>query len=178
MNLLIHACCAPCLTYTHHYFKNNHSGNLSVLWFNPNIHPFKEYEKRLKSLIDYQEKTGVDIIYEDKYDLKIFLKGALETKSRCEFCYRYRLAETAKITKKKDFDAYTTTLTISPYQDHNLIKEIGEEEARKNGIKFIYRDLTDGFYKSHEMANDMNLYKQGYCGCIFSEMDRYEKKII
>lgn len=178
MDLLIHACCAPCLTYTYQYFKENNEGKISVLWFNPNIHPFKEYEGRLKTLMDYQEKTEIDILYKDRYDLIHFLRGALKAESRCEFCYRYRLSETAKVAEKNDFDAYTTTLTISPYQDHELIKDIGEDEGKKNGIEFIYRDLTDGFYKSQELADRFDLYKQGYCGCVFSEKDRYKKDII
>lgn len=178
MKLLIHACCAPCLTYAYQYFKKNHEGKISVLWYNPNIHPFTEYEKRLNALITFQDKTNADIIYKDNYDLENFLEGAMKAESRCDFCYRCRLAKTAEIAKKNDFDTFTTTLTISPYQNHEKIKEIGKEEGEKNGVKFIYKDLTDGFYKSHEMANKMRLYKQGYCGCIFSEMDRYENKII
>ncbi len=178
MSLLIHACCAPCLTYTHKYFRDQYNGEITVLWYNPNIHPFKEYEKRLRAMIDFQKKTEMDVIYVDEYDLGMFLEGALKAKSRCQFCYKFRLSKTAQIAKKKGYDAFTTTLTISPYQDHDLIKKIGKDEGKKNDIEFIYKDLTDGFYKSHELANKLNLYKQGYCGCIFSERDRYEKKII
>jgi len=178
MSLLIHACCAPCLTYTYKYFKNNYDGNLSVFWYNPNIHPFKEYERRLRALIDYQKSTGADVIYVDKYNLEMFLEKAVNNESRCKVCYQMRLSKAAEIAKENDFEAYTTTLTISPYQDHELIRKIGEKEGNKNSLNFIYKDLTDGFYESHEIANEMGLYKQGYCGCIFSERDRYEQKII
>ncbi|MGM0405985.1 MAG: epoxyqueuosine reductase QueH [Thermoplasmatota archaeon] len=178
MSLLIHACCAPCLTYTYEYFKEHFKGKSSVLWYNPNIHPFKEYEKRLEAMIDFQKKIDVDIIYVDEYDLEMFLDGALKAKSRCEYCYKSRLSKTAQIAKENGYDAFTTTLTISPYQDHDLIRKIGENEGKKKDVEFIYKDLTDGFYESHNLANELDLYKQGYCGCIFSEKDRYEKKII
>jgi len=176
LGILIHACCAPCLTYTYEYFKENFSEDPSVLWFNPNIHPFKEYEKRLGSLKKYQGEMDIEIIYKDNYDLENFLEGALGKNPRCQFCYRLRLSKAAEVAKENGFNAYTTTLTISPYQDHDLIKKIGREEGEKIGIEFIYVDLTDGFYKSHDIADEMDLYKQGYCGCIFSEMDRYKKE--
>lgn len=176
MKLLIHTCCAPCATYTAKEFSKDHE--VTLFWFNPNIHPFKEYKKRFKTLQEFEEKTDHDVIYRDEYRLENFLEGALRADTRCEFCYRWRLSETAKEAKKRDFDAYTTTLSISPYQDHDLIKQMGGEEGEKNDVKFVYKDLTDGFYESHDMADEMNLYKQGYCGCIFSERDRYEKNLM
>jgi len=176
MNILIHTCCAPCLTYTAE--KLGEDNEITAFWFNPNIHPFKEYERRLKALKKYHDETGIDVIYKDVYPLKEFLEGALRTDPRCEFCYRWRLEETAKMAKRRDFDSFTTTLSISPYQDHDMIKKIGGEIGEKHDVKFLYVDLRDGFYESHEMAKDMDLYMQGYCGCIFSEKDRYEKKLI
>lgn len=128
--------------------------------------------------MDYQEKTGMQVIYRDGYPLKRFLEGAMRAKNRCEFCYDWRLSETAKVASEEGFDAFTTTLTLSPYQDHELIKKVGGKAGKENGVKFIYSDLTDGFYRSHEIADDHGLYKQGYCGCIFSEMERYKKNIL
>jgi len=177
MKLLIHACCAPCLTYTYEHFKKI-ADKISVYWFNPNIHPFKEYENRLHAIVKYQDKVEADIIYNDNYDLEKFLECALKTEPRCEYCYRLRLAKTVETAQKNGFDAFTTTLTLSPYQDHSLIKKIGDQESDRYDVRFIYEDLTDGFYKSNDMADKMGLYKQGYCGCIFSERDRYEKDII
>ena len=176
MKLLLHGCCAPCLTYTVKEFQKDY--DVTVLWFNPNIHPFKEYEKRLKALQKYEKNTDIKVIYKDEYKLKEFLEGALRTEPRCKFCYNWRLSKTAEIASKKGFDAYSTTLLLSPYQDHDLIKQIGGEEGKKHDIKFIYVDLTEGFRESHKISDEIGLYKQGYCGCIFSEKDRYQKKII
>lgn len=176
MSVLIHTCCAPCLTYTAERLKKEE--DITAFWFNPNIHPFKEYEKRLMALKKYEEKTRIDVIYRDEYLLEEFVEGALRANPRCKFCYQWRLRETAKEAKKRGFDSFTTTLTISPYQDHEMIKKIGGEVGKDNDVKFLYIDLRDGFYKSHEMAEELGLYKQGYCGCIFSEKDRYEKDII
>ncbi len=176
MKMLLHACCAPCLTYTYKVFSKDF--DVTVYWFNPNIHPFKEYERRLDAIKKYVDEKDIDIIYDDRYELSSFLEGALREDPRCKFCYRWRLSETAKKASKKDFDVYSTTLMLSPYQDHDMIKKIGGEEGNKNDVKFIYKDLTDGFYESHDMADEYELYKQGYCGCIFSEKDRYYKKLV
>ncbi len=177
MELLLHTCCAPCLTYSAEVFRQEFD-QVTALWYNPNIHPFKEYEKRFGSLKDYDSQTDIDIIYIDEYKLESFLKEALESENRCRVCYMNRLGKTAEIAADKDIEAFSTTLTISPYQDHELIQEVGEEVGRKNEVKFVYKDLRDGFQKHHEMANEMDLYKQGYCGCIFSERERYHKKLL
>lgn len=179
MKLLIHTCCAPCLTYTADYFGSQEEvDTITAFWFNPNIHPFKEYERRLKALQRYQEQTGIDVIYKDEYPLKKFLNGALRTDPRCDFCYDWRLDESAKKASELEFDSFTTTLMLSPYQDHDLLKKIGGEKGEENDVKFTYADLTDGFRESHEKADDMDLYKQGYCGCIFSESERYKKRLL
>mgnify|MGYP006295903417 CR=1 FL=1 len=112
MKILIHTCCAQCATYTAKKFSEEN--DITLFWFNPNIHPFKEYQKRLEALQEFEEKTGYDVIYRDEYRLEDFLQGALRADPRCEFCYRWRLGETAKEAKKRGFDAFTTTLTISP----------------------------------------------------------------
>ncbi|MFP4050392.1 MAG: epoxyqueuosine reductase QueH [Thermoplasmata archaeon] len=176
MKMLLHACCAPCLTYTLKKFSKDF--DVTVYWFNPNIHPFKEYGRRLDAIQKFVEEKDVDVIYDDRYELRSFLEGVLRNDPRCEFCYRWRLSETARKASEENFDVFSTTLMLSPYQDHDMIKKIGGEEGKNNDIKFIYKDLTDGFYESHEMADEMGLYKQGYCGCIFSEKDRYYKKLI
>lgn len=176
MRLLLHTCCAPCLTYSAKVFKEEYE-SVTALWFNPNIHPFKEYEKRFKALEDYEYEVDMEILYLDNYDLERFLKGAIESEPRCRFCYRLRLGRTAELAAERDFEHISTTMTISPYQDHELIKEVGNEVAEENNVQFVYKDLRDGFSKHHEMANEMGLYKQSYCGCIFSEKDRYHKEL-
>ncbi len=179
MDILLHTCCAPCLTYVKKTFEEDEDVDRVVpFWFNPNIHPFTEYEKRLEALMEYEEETGTEAIYDDRYMLSEFLEGALRADPRCRYCYRWRLEETAKRAKKEGFDAFSTTLILSPYQDHESIKQIGGEEGKKHGLKFIYTDMTDGFRESHEMTDELELYKQGYCGCIFSEKERYEKDLV
>ncbi|MBS3790466.1 MAG: epoxyqueuosine reductase QueH [Candidatus Thermoplasmatota archaeon] len=176
MKLLLHTCCAPCLTYSAKVFEEEYE-EITAFWFNPNIHPFKEYERRYKALEEYENKTDIDVFYLDDYSLKRFLEGAMRSDPRCKFCYELRLGKTAKIAAKRGFDHFSTTLTISPYQDHELIKEVGKRMGKEEGIKFIYRDLRDGFSEHHKLANEMGLYKQGYCGCIFSEKERYHKEL-
>jgi len=150
---------------------------VTALWFNPNIHPFKEYEKRYKALKNYENETKIDVIYIDEYMLESFIEGAMKSNPRCEFCYKLRLGRTAEVALYRNFDQFSTTLTISPYQNHELIKEVGKRVGEKKGIKFIYKDMRDGFSEHHRLADEMGLYKQGYCGCIFSEKERYQKQL-
>ncbi len=173
MRLLLHACCAPCSTYSVQELSKEHE--VTLLWYNPNIHPYKEYGRRKDSFLKYVDMSDLRSIVVDDYSLETFLQGALNSQNRCEFCYELRLQKTAEIAAEKDFDAFTTTLTISPYQNHRSITEIGDKVGAKYGMEFIYNDLREGFRKSHEMARDLELYLQGYCGCIFSEFDRYKK---
>jgi len=173
MKLLLHACCAPCLTYSYGVLSEEH--DVTAFWYNPNIHPYREYEKRLESLELFSEKKGIEVIYDTDYPLKGCLEGMIEKENRCKFCYRKRLYKTAEYASDRGFEAFSTTLTISPYQDHDLIKSIGEEIEEILDIGFVYKDLREGFSKSHQISREMGLYMQGYCGCIFSEKERYKK---
>ncbi|MFO8110828.1 MAG: epoxyqueuosine reductase QueH [Thermoplasmata archaeon] len=170
MKLLIHACCAPCLTYTYESFR---AEDVTVYWFNPNIHPFKEHERRMDSMKKFARAKGIDVVYAGEYSLLEFLKGAIKADNRCRFCYEWRLEAAAKYASENYFDAFTTTLSISPYQDHGLIKDLGDKLSKKYGARFIYKDMRDGFRKSQTMAREHGLYMQKYCGCIFSEEERY-----
>ena len=176
MKILLHTCCAPCLTYSAKAFQEKYN-KVTALWFNPNIHPFKEYERRYKALEKYENKTRMDIIYIDEYRLESFIEEARKSDPRCEFCYELRLGKTAEVAAARGFDCFSTTLTISPYQDHELIEKVGKRMGEIKGIKFIYKDMRDGFSEHHKLANEMGLYKQGYCGCIFSEKERYQKEL-
>ncbi len=170
MKLLIHACCAPCLTYVHQQLKDD---DVTVYWFNPNIHPYREYQQRLHSMERYADLNNISVVYSKDYLLKEFLCGAMEAKNRCEFCYEWRLNSTADYASKNGYDAFTTTLCISPYQDQDLIRAIGENAAKKFGSRFMYRDMRNEFRESKRMAREKELYMQKYCGCIFSEEERY-----
>ena len=146
-------------------------------FFNPNIHPYQEYQKRLGALKDFSEKTGLKVIYRDEYLLEEFLKNVSHRVSiRCGYCYRTRLEATAREAKEKGFDRFSTTLLQSTYQDHPLIRETGEQIAREIGIPFHYEDFRPGWRKGLDVSKAMGLYRQQYCGCIYSEKERYMKK--
>ena len=154
-----------------------------MYWYNPNIHPFTEYSSRRDSLSLFAEKNKLPLIIEDDYGLRSFVKAvengncAGPTKAaRCAFCYRLRLGKAARLAAEEGYDAFSTTLLISPYQDHELLKQIGEEEAVNCGVKFFYRDFRPHFREGRQQAREAGYYMQKYCGCIYSEEERYLEK--
>ncbi len=178
MKLLMHTCCAPCSVYCIDLLRNENIEPVSY-WFNPNIHPFMEYKTRRDTLIEYAEKINLELIIDEEYGLKEFCKNVInDLENRCsDYCYRVRMEQTAKYAKEHGFEAFTTTLLISPYQNHEKIKEICEEMAEKYDITFLYKDFRPGFREGQNKARELELYMQKYCGCIFSEEDRYSQKI-
>jgi hypothetical protein len=145
-------------------------------FFNPNIHPFQEYQKRLDALKQYSERVGLKVIYRDEYLLEEFLKNVSHrVEERCQYCYSVRLETTACEAKKQSFDGFSTTLLQSTHQNHALIKETGERLAREIGIPFYYEDFRQGWRKGMEVSKAMGLYRQQYCGCIYSEKERFMK---
>ncbi len=177
MTILLHCCCGPCLSGSYPILEAEvGKGQTSAFWENPNIHPFVEHYQRMASFIKMAQIYELPIIKGDaEYGLNRFLealKGHYGTE-RCETCYRLRLEATAKIAAEKGFDEISTTLLISPYQNHELLKKVGNEAAEKYNVKFHYTDFRPGFRESHELARKYELYRQKYCGCIFSEHDRY-----
>ena len=152
----------------------------TVLYFyNPNIHPTQEYEKRLSAIKNIAELYALKIIGEEYDHAKWhkYIKGYENEKeggARCPLCYRIRLAETAKKAKELGFDYFATTLSISPHKKAVIINEIGREEAKKYNLEFLEDDFKkqDGFKKTNELAKKYNIYRQNYCGCLFSLRDR------
>ena len=178
MRILLHACCAPCLMAPYKHLNEIHE--ITVFWYNPNIQPYREYLRRLKAFREYTRREGIKTIEDLSYPLEDWLlKASLLSKEsnilRCRFCYGDRLYRTALMANKLRMDAFTTTLLLAPYQKHEIIKEIGEKISRKMGIKFYYEDMRKWFNEGEEMARKAGIYRQGYCGCIFSEADRYWK---
>ncbi|MDH4222181.1 MAG: epoxyqueuosine reductase QueH [candidate division Zixibacteria bacterium] len=176
MEILIHICCGPCLTYPlKRLTEKGHT--LTGFWYNPNIHPYTEYQNRLEAARYLEWSKVFPMIYEDFYDLEGFLKEILpHLEDRCRFCYQLRLGRTARVAREKGFEAFSTTLLVSPTQKHEIINEIGEKLAEEYKIKFFYEDLRPGYYEGKNLAKEMNLYRQKYCGCIFSEKERYYKE--
>ncbi len=170
MKLLMHTCCAPCSVYCIDSLREE--GIEPILyWFNPNIHPYMEYKARRDTLKEYAQSINVEAIFEENYGLEEFCKNVIgDLNNRCQnYCYRVRLEQTAKYAKENGYDAITTTLLVSPYQKHEILKKQAEEIAKKYGLNFLYRDFRVGFREGQAKARELGLYMQKYCGCIFSE---------
>jgi predicted adenine nucleotide alpha hydrolase (AANH) superfamily ATPase len=171
--LLIHSCCAHCAAYTVNYWREQ-GYDASAFWYNPNIHPYTEHRHRLEAMQSLAERMSLPLITAEGYDIIDYFRGvAGHEAERCRHCFRLRLSKTAEIAKEKGFDAFTTTLLISPQQKHELIKEIGEELAKETGVEFFYADLRKRYSDSRHITKPLDLYRQQYCGCVYSEWERY-----
>jgi hypothetical protein len=147
---------------------------LTGYWYNPNIHPYTEYASRKEALKTYTESVGLPMLWNDQYGLRKFTEMVVsDLENRCGKCFRERLKETALAAKAAGFDAFTSTLFISPYQKHELLKATAEEVSREVGIPFHYVDFRPDFREGQRIAREFPLYMQKYCGCIFSEEERY-----
>jgi len=174
MKLLMHACCAPCSIYCIDCLREENI-EPTIYWYNPNIHPYLEYKQRKDALESYTKSIDVESIFEENYGLEEFCKNVINNlDNRCiEYCYKIRLEKIAKYAKENGYSHFTTTLLVSPYQKHEEIIKIGNEIANKYGVGFLYRDFRVGFRKGQAKARELGLYMQKYCGCVFSEKDRY-----
>lgn len=173
--ILLHTCCAPCSVYCLDRLKADGFCPTSF-FYNPNIHPYKEFERRLETLRAYSDMRGFDLIVDDTYDLDLFLSRAVGTGSeRCSACYAIRLKRAAQEARDRRLDKFTTTLLVSPYQQHDLIAETARRAAEDYGVEFVYVDFRPGFREGQNSAREMGLYRQPYCGCIYSEEERYRR---
>ena len=176
MKILLHICCANCALYPlQDLQKQGHE--IFGFFYNPNIHPYQEYQKRLSALQEIEDQLKIRVIYQNHYDLEGFLrKVVFREQERCRFCYHTRLEATARVAKKGKFDAFTSTLLGSKHQQHDLIKKIGIAAGEENGVDFFYADFRSGWQAGMEMSKKLNIYRQQYCGCIYSEKERFLKK--
>lgn len=175
--LLLHTCCAPCSVYCVDTLRGQGIEPVSF-WFNPNIHPYQEYKARRDTLVEYAASIGMELLLREDYGLRDFVRAvAADIDRRCGYCYRTRLEETAKFAAAHGFSQFSTTLLISPYQDHDLLRSLGGEIGEKYGVAFLYRDFRPGFRAGQAKARELGLYMQKYCGCVFSEEERYAKQI-
>ena len=173
MRLLMHICCANCALYP---LKNVMERGIKVqgLWFNPNIHPVTEYRARLDALRELQNLWKLDIQYVDHYGLEEFVRGvAYKENRRCSYCYTVRLEDTARKAAELGMDGFTTSLLASPYQKFDMIVAIGMELQGRYGIEFFLEDFRTGWHDGVRLSKELGLYRQRYCGCIYSEMERY-----
>lgn len=175
--VLLHTCCAPCSLSCIEPLRAEGIEPVAF-WFNPNIHPWTEYKARRDCLIEFAPTIGLDLRIQEDYGLRSFVEAVGQNiDNRCGYCYAVRLQETAKYAASHGFQAYTTTLLSSLYQDHEAITYLGHRFAQQYGIEFLYRDFRPNFRAGNQKAKDDGFYIQKYCGCIFSEADRYDKKI-
>ncbi len=180
MNLLLHMCCGPCSCYPVKVLRGQ-GIEPTGYFFNPNIHPYKEWDMRLKAAEEFAARSEMKIITDKHYMLRDFLRRALAAEQvengRCRMCYTWRLEETARYAAENGFDAFTSTLFYSIYQQHELMKETAEHFAKVYGVKFHYEDFRPGWQEGIDMSMEMGLYRQPYCGCIFSEEERYSREL-
>ena len=178
MRLLMHICCAPCSIMCIDTLRRE-GIEPTGFWYNPNIHPVTEYKKRKNTLTQYASDIHMRLIVENKYGLREFVDHVCpDYEHRCGWCYACRMEETARYAAENGYDHFTTTLLISPYQKHDMICRTAEVMADRYGVEFLYRDFRPYFKEGLERAKAHGLYRQQYCGCIFSEEDRflYNKK--
>ena len=175
--VLMHTCCAPCSLSCIDPLRQEGIEPVAF-WYNPNIHPFKEYEARRDCLVSYAPTIDMKLIVAEEYGLRKFVQAvAADIDRRCRYCYEHRLETTAKYAAEHGFEAFTTTLLCSPYQDHDGIAEAAERLAAQYGVTFLYRDFRPNFRAGNARARELEFYMQKYCGCVFSEEDRYQKQI-
>lgn len=175
MKLLLHTCCGPCTIYPLQVLTEM---DIQVMGFfyRHNIHPYTECLKREDALARYATNQGLKMIWQQDYQLESFLQSVVfREKDRCRYCYHARLSAAAKIAKKGKFDAFSSTLLYSRFQNHALIQEIGTAVAKETGIDFFYHDFREGWQQGIEESKALGMYRQSYCGCIYSEKDRYYK---
>lgn len=181
MSMLLHACCGPCAMYPLDLLLNELQRDLDVIWYNPNIHPEFEWNRRLENLHKACDHYGVNLIEiegfeEDYWRSKEYLN---EFPSRCAMCYDKRMDVVANYAADNGYDSFCTTLLVSPYQQHELIKTTCEDKASKYGVCSEYMDFRAGFRKGQNMARDIGLYRQKYCGCCYSlDESEFKDKII
>ena len=175
MKIFLHICCAPCTIYP--YYRLREEGMKPTgFFYNPNIHPYTEYRKRLDTVKDFSLRSGLDVVYRDGYDLDEFLgRVAGKGDRRCEHCYRMRLDAAAMAARERGFTLFTSSLLYSKFQKHETIKSIALETATERGLEFYYEDFRQGWREGIMESKALGLYRQQYCGCIYSERDRYRK---
>ena len=173
--ILLHTCCAPCAIYTVNRLREQ-GFEVTGFWYNPNVHPFTEHRNRLQAMQTLAQAMDLPLIVSDGYEMIAYLRAVVGHEGdRCGDCFRLRLSKTAAVAREKGFSAFTTTLLISPYQKHELLRQIGEEVAREQVVEFYYEDFRPGFSESHRLSRELDLYHQKYCGCVYSEWERYGK---
>jgi epoxyqueuosine reductase len=173
MKILLHICCGPCAIYPLQTLRAD-GAEVTGFFFNHNIHPFQEYQKRLAAVWQLADQADLPLICRDEYRLEEFLAAvAAEPASRCRYCYASRLEVAAQTAAEQGFPSYTSSLLYSRYQDHDTIRALGAEYGARFGVAFHYADYRRGWQEGIRLSKEQGLYRQQYCGCIYSEKERY-----
>ncbi len=176
MSLLLHICCAPCSVVSVEAIRAGGEEPVGF-WYNPNIHPFLEYRARRDALREYARDIGLEVREEDLYGLRPFTAAvAAHPEARCGYCYACRMERAAQYAAENGFDRFSTTLLYSPYQDRELLVRTGEVMGERYGVQFVPYDFRDRFREGQERARSLGLYMQKYCGCVYSEEERFSNR--
>ena len=175
MKILLHICCGPCTIYPlQHLRAAGH--DITGFFYNPNIHPYAEYRKRLETLQVFAREEALALDIEPGYPVeRYFRRVSFDEENRCRHCYEERLAVAFSRAVEKGADALTTTLLYSRYQKHDLIVKTAETLSAQYRLPFFYHDFREGWQEGIRLSKDRSMYRQPYCGCIFSERERFCK---
>jgi epoxyqueuosine reductase len=176
VKILLHACCAPCTIFPVEALR---AKGFSVMGFfyRHNIHPYTECLKRQEALKSYADQIDLQVIYQDGYDLEGFIQNVVyREKDRCNYCYHDRLRTTALLARRGKFDFFSSTLLYSRYQNHEVIKSMGDAIGKSVGVSFHYEDFRIGWKKGIDASKNLDLYRQQYCGCLYSEKERFYRE--
>ena len=177
MNILLHVCCAPCTVFPLRVLRGQ-GHSVTGYFYNPNIHPYTEFSRRLATLREYAVVEALPLNVEEDYGLRDYLRQVVfHEDRRCTLCYTMRLEQTALFAATAGVEAFSTTLLYSRYQNHALIRKTGEALARHYGVPFYYEDFRHGWQEGIDQSIALGLYRQPYCGCIYSEQERYDRKM-
>jgi len=176
MRILLHTCCGPCALYP--LLTLRAAGHdVTGFFYNHNIHPYQEYALRRDAVLQMAEQETMPLIMRDDYDLEGFLANvAAAPQERCSYCYTSRLKATAQMAAAEGFEAFTASLLYSRYQKHDEIRISGEKLGSEYGVPFYYQDFRPGWQEGIKVSKELGLYRQQYCGCIYSEKERYWRK--
>jgi predicted adenine nucleotide alpha hydrolase (AANH) superfamily ATPase len=176
MKVLLHVCCGPCAIYPVKEFRAQ-GMEVTGFFFNHNIHPYQEYRRRLDAAREFARRAEMELVCRDEYRLEEFLAAvAADPASRCGYCYASRLEATAQAAAERGFPAYSSSLLYSRYQNHDMIRALGEQFGARYGVRFVYDDFRRGWQEGIAASKELGLYRQPYCGCIYSEKERYHPR--
>jgi predicted adenine nucleotide alpha hydrolase (AANH) superfamily ATPase len=177
VKLLLHACCGPCLLEPHDALAVDH--DVVVYYDNPNIHPAGEYRRRRDTLMEFADGSGIDVI-EGAYDPETWIVAVAphleEQADRCRACFELRLERAARAAAEEGADGFATTLTVSPYQDGEAIREAGEAAADRHGVTYLHEDHRPRYQEAVQRSRELDMYRQNYCGCILSDIEAQQAR--